>query len=58
MSELNTVQEMELKYMFKDIQKIDVEMKKIKQEYFWYPAVVGVGFVLVGIAFTQLFLTK
>jgi hypothetical protein len=48
--------ELEIKRLEAEIYERLENTKKTRQEYFWYPAVVGAGLVLAGVTFAKLFL--
>jgi hypothetical protein len=48
--------ELEIKRLEAEIYERIENTGKKRQEYFWYPAVVGASLVLVGVTFAKLFL--
>ena len=48
--------ELEIERLEAEIMERIQKAKKIKQEYFWHPAVLGAGLVLAGVTFAKLFL--
>jgi hypothetical protein len=54
--EAKKMSELEIKKLEAEIYERLENTKKTRQEYFWYPAVVGAGLVLAGVTFAKLFL--